>query len=109
MTSIVSQGRQQSQGCHAGIAHLKHGGNIFNLDITPDGLVGGVVPVEDAAEGAEMTLTKVWMPEAATEPALATVLRKTVSAFCSAAASVCACAVACDTWIASSTINTHFL
>ena len=41
------------------------------------------------------TLTYVWMPEAATEPALATVEGNTLfGELCSAAASVCACAVA---------------
>lgn len=53
-----------------------------------------MLAVEDTAEGAVMTLTRVWMPDAATEPALATALGKTVSEFCSAPASVCACAVA---------------
>lgn len=59
----------------------------------PEGLVGG----EAVGVGPVMTLTMVWMLEAATEPALAMVEGNTKSGVCSAAASVCACDVAWET------------
>ena len=65
----------------------------YNSDKTPEGLAAG----EPLGDDPVMTLTMVWTLEAVTAPALAMVEGNTVSAFCSAAASVCACAVAWDT------------